>query len=339
MYQEEIRALLSDIHGLDPSRLKHWLEIAPNVIGFQVVGEHVKAFIKGERFHDGDPEVVDAGFLALGCTQESSRAGQKCSPDHVCDIGLSLAHPFPRTVKGTLTGIVKRTTTGDLCLLSVNHVLWMNGWAKPTTKIVSKPFANPPLTTVGIVPYPDLNIPLRGCCQINTYEELALAPSACPVDPSWPLPHPPAKCDPSKPIYRLDCSEDDKNDKTNKPKKIRKRQADVVTTGFRLAQRFEYGRFLFRRQILIHGNCLTPGKDGCGGPTLTPFASRGDSGSLLFQEIHNVFAPVAVLWAGSPDNQAEFDYYVAVPLLPYFEKMQLEFVYYRPLPAGISEPS
>jgi hypothetical protein len=176
-------------------------------------------------------------------------------------------------------------------------------------------FSNPPFAKVGCVSLPEVNFPIKGCRHLNTFEELALAETFWGGDlpePAWRLP---AECCLGKPIYRLDCYG-------------RLRKGRVRCIDFRLALRFDYGRFLFTKQILIEGES-TPGFD-CDTETSVPFAARGDSGSLLFQKTHDgSYTPVAALWAGSPDYEPDSDLYVAVPLRPYFEHQELEFLYYR----------
>ena len=139
MYTEEIEVLLSDIQDLEKQRIK-WNGKESKVIGFLVVDQDVEPLIKGEHVPgDLQPvEKVGRGFLALGQTIASE---EDClqNDDRACSIGLDLAHAFPRTVAGEQSAVVKRTKHhDDLRLLSVNHVVWMNGWAQPPCKIVSK---------------------------------------------------------------------------------------------------------------------------------------------------------------------------------------------------------
>ena len=179
----------------------------------------------------------------------------------------------------------------------------------PRAPAATSPVANPPprIHADGRVPppaeWPDRH--LVGGLYANTTQEVAFARLTRDVffsckKQNQPEPvRQPIKVNPHREVFRADIAS----------------TATVASTNFCLGLRMEFGRFLFTNQLLLKST--------------GSFAERGDSGTLLFQINDNgVACPVAMLWAGMPDEPEHPNYYVATPLHKLFQDEHLEFMGY-----------
>jgi hypothetical protein len=264
-----------------------------------------------------DIEVID-GFVALQGTTATSQAAHLVAPG--VQIGFQLTAPFPPTAAGTLGCFVRKKGSRKCFLLSANHVLAMNGWArnnplelwsKDPTEIFASPlsfcYPSKSIASLHSVDY------LRGIRYPHPNEhECALAELRnLPTDTNFPFP--------VLPRPRLPQCGDRVKIYTNRYPHAA-RYGDVKTILCNREMRFEFGRFRFHRQFLVQG----------GKGVSPPFAEKGDSGSLIF--LHNPGkpddgTPLGMLYgASAPD-----DLFLACPLVQFFQDHKLTiFTHKRP---------
>ena len=274
----------------------------------------------GERIPDGlvRLEVID-GFVPLQGTIPTLPTAPLVAPG--VQIGFQLKAPFPPTAAGTLGCFVVKDGYDECFLLSANHVLAMNGWArndptKPWPQDPTEIFTNPlsfcyPSKSIASLESVDY---LRGSARYPYYNdhECALAElDQLPPDPSFPFPVVPKprlpECGDAVKIFTRRYSHNP----------IRYGHVRAIVCNREM--RFEFGRFRFHYQFLIGGEPYGN----------HPFAEKGDSGSLIF--LHNPGqpddgTPLGMLYAASAPNNL----FLACPLVKFFDDHKLTVLTHWP---------